>query len=317
MDKIQKNIPLAEYTTFRIGGPAEYFLEIKEKQDLIDAYAWANEHGKNIILLGGGSNVLINDNGVRGLVLKPASDKITAHGARLTGSAGVNLTRATRVASNAGLSGLEWAGGIPGATLGGAIRGNAGAFGMDMGLLVENVEVFDSQDETGHPFSIFSNKDCRFDYRTSIFKQTGRYVIWNTVLKMKRGEASRVKEETGRVIEKRRRGQPNLPNAGCIFKNFSYDQLKEANGELLEHAENTGAVNNGKIGAGWVIDLLGLKGKIIGGAKISLEHANFIVNTGKATSMDIIALIRYIKKEAKEKLNLDMEEEIQYIGFNS
>jgi UDP-N-acetylmuramate dehydrogenase len=316
MDKIQQNIPLAEYSTFRIGGPAKYFLEAKEKQDLIDAYAWAEKHNQKVILLGGGSNVLINDQGVEGLVLKPAGDNIAEHGSRLTGSAGVELARAVRVAANAGLSGLEWAGGIPGATLGGAVRGNAGAFGIDMGLLVENAEVFDIRDKTGSPFLTFSNKDCRFDYRTSIFKQTDRYVIWNVVLKMKKRDSSEVKEEIRKIIDKRRRSQPNLPNAGCVFKNFSYDQLKEVNRELLEHAENTGAVNNGKIGAGWVVDLLGLKGKIIGGAKISLEHANFIVNTGKATSMDIIALIRYIKKEAKEKLNLDMEEEIQYLGFN-
>jgi UDP-N-acetylmuramate dehydrogenase len=315
MDKIQQNISLADHTTFRIGGPAKYFLEVEKKQDLIDAYTWAKEKGENIILLGGGSNVLINDDGVDGLVLKPAGDDIAAQGNRLTASAGVDLGRAVRVAANAGLSGLEWAGGIPGATLGGAIRGNAGAFGVEMSVLVENVEVFDTRSETGHSFLTLSNKDCQFDYRTSIFKEIDRYVIWSTVLKMKKDDSNEIKEEIRRIIDKRQRSQPNLPNAGCIFKNFSYDHLRKQNHELLEHAENTGAVNNGKIAAGWVIDLLGLKGKIIGGAKVSLEHANFIVNTGKATSVDVIGLISYIKRQAKEELNLEMEEEIQYLGF--
>ena len=314
MDKIQQNVPLADHTTFNIGGPARYFAEIKDKEELKEVMEWADNKGVDTMFLGGGSNVLVSDQGVEALILKLNNDKVSVHGTRLDAGAGTSLARLTRVASGEGLSGLEWAGGIPGATVGGAIRGNAGAFGVDMGSLVETVEVFDRQDSS-HPFQTMSNKDCGFGYRASLFKQEDRYIVWSASLKFKKGDPQQIKESTRKIIEKRKRGQPNLANAGCIFKNLSYQYLQENNKELLQHAEETGVVNNGSIPAGWVIDLLELKGKVIGGAKISLEHANFIVNTGKATSMDVIGLINIVKKRAWEELNLEMEEEIQYIGF--
>lgn len=316
MNKVQQDIVLADHTTFKIGGPAEYFREVQTKQELLEAYQWARDNGRSVILLGGGSNVLISDRGVKGLVIKPTNTEVTIHGDRVYAGAGAPLGRAVRVAAGAGLSGLEWAGGIPGATMGGATRGNAGAFGVDMSLLTETVEVFDMKADSSSCFPNFSNKDCSFDYRTSIFKKQDNYIVWHVILKLRRSTPSPVKEYTGEIIEKRKSRQPNLPNAGCIFKNLSYDEVAEKNPDLLAHAESVGAVNNGKIGAGWVIDLLGLRGKIVGGAKISLEHANFIVNTGRATSVDVVSLISHIKKEAKEKLGLELREEIQYLGFD-
>lgn len=317
MDKIQQNIPLAEYTTFKIGGPARYFVEIKDKDELVEAWQWAKNQGVEVMFLGGGSNILISDEGVEALILKFDNDNISVHGNRLDSGAGTELTRLARVAAGEGLSGLEWSGGIPRATLGGAIRGNAGAFGADMGSLVETVEVFDSRGEDGtSSFHTFSNKDCDFGYRTSLFKQEKRYIVWSAGLKLRKGDSKKIKESTREIMEKRRQGQPNLPNAGSIFKNPSYDHIKENNKELLQQAEDDGVVNDRMIPAGWVLDHLKLKGKIIGGAKVSLEHANFIVNTSRATSVDVINLISYIKRRAKEELNLEMEEEIQYLGFN-
>ena len=315
MDKIQQNVSLAEFTTFNIGGAARYFIEVREKQDLKDALEWAEHHQEKVVFLGGGSNILVNDQGVEGLVIRFSNDNVVAQEGRLKGGSGASLARSIRIASGEGLSGLEWAGGIPGATLGGAIRGNAGAFGADMSTLVETVEVFDVQSTHSDPFRVLSNRDCVFGYRSSIFKAEGRYIIWGVVLKMTKSTPEQVKEDTQKIMEKRRRGQPNLPNAGCIFKNVDYGHVKEKNPELLQYAESTGVINNGIIPAGWIIDSLELRGKAIGGAKISLEHANFIVNTGKATCMDVISLITHIKKRAKEELNIEMEEEIQYFGF--
>jgi len=310
--KIKQNIPLAPLTTFKIGGPAEYFFEAEEKEELEDAFRWAKKNKKEVTVLAGGSNVLINDKGIDGLVIKMNNKMINVRGARLDCGAGASLSRAVRLAVSNNLSGLEWAMGIPGATIGGAIRGNAGAFGFSIGELAETVEVFNIK---RRKFELFSNKNCKFNYRESIFKKNFNYLIWNVVLKMNKGNSNKTKSLVEKNFISRSKTQPKLPSAGCVFKNLSITNLREFNTKLADLAENEKVVKGGKVGAGWLIDLIGLKGRAVGGAKISLEHANFIINTGKATAEDVITLISLIKQQIRDRFRVQLFEEIQYLGF--
>lgn len=312
--KIQQNILLAPLTTFKIGGPAKYFIEIETKEELAAAFDWARENKEPVFILAGGSNVLINDKGVDGLVIKMRNDGIAVKGARLECGAGAGLIRAARLAAAENLTGLEWAIGIPG-TVGGAVIGNAGAFGRSISESVEMAEVFNVKKKR---FEQFSNKDCRFSYKESVFKKASRKdlkLVWQVILKLQKGEQWVIGGLANQYLEYRRQTQPKLPSAGCVFRNLLIVNLRECDEDLANEAIETGAEKDDKVGAGWLIDKLGLKGKTIGGAKVSLEHANFIVNTGKATAEDVIMLISFIKQQARDKFGVQLREEIEYLGF--
>ncbi len=311
-DKIKKDVPLAPSTTFKIGGPAKLFIEIRDKEDLPWAMEWARENKEEIFIFGGGSNVLVNDRGVDGLVIKIKNDEIKVRSERLDCGAGAGLAQASRLAVSQGLAGLEWAAGIPGATVGGAVVGNAGAFGTSMSALVETVEVFNLKKKR---FETLSNRDCKFDYRHSLFKESGDYLIWGAVLKMAKENKEVVEQTVNKYNSFRFQSQPRLPSAGSVFKNLSFAKLQEANANLADMAEEEGKVKNGMLGAGWLVELAGLKGKTIGGAKVSLEHANFIVNTGKATAEDVVMLISYIKQQVRDRFKVQLQEEVRYLGF--
>ncbi len=311
--EIKQNILLAQFSTFQIGGEAEYFFEVKTKEDLANAFDWARENKKDITILGGGSNILISDDGIKGLVLKMSNDKAVIRSERFDCGAGATLSKTARMSATAGLAGLEWSVGIPRATIGGAVRGNAGAFGVNMSDIVETVEIYNTDKNR---FEFLSNKFCEFGYRESIFKKKSHYLIWNVVLKMSKKNPSLISEEINKILDKRNISQPKLPSAGCVFKNLLVYDIRKVNSELAKEIERKCLAKGGKIGAGWVIDFLGLKGTAVGGAKVSLEHANFIINTGKAKASDVVKLINIIKKKVKDHLKIQLYEEVQYLGFD-
>lgn len=310
---IQNNIPLAPLTTFKIGGPAKYFVEVKTKEELAEVFNWAEKNKETVVILGCCSNVLISDKGINGLVVKLRNNDIIVKGSRLECGAGASLMAAARMAIGENLTGLEWAAGIPG-TVGGAVNGNAGAFGKSISDNIETVAIFNIKKKK---FFVYSNKDCRFDYKTSAFKTDGnlKEIIWQIILKAEAGEAEAIKRITEQYLSQRSQSQPKLPSAGCVFKNLDLEKLRESSSKLTAEAEDLGIIKNGKVSAGWLVERLDMKGKTIGGAKVSLEHANFIVNTGKATAEDVITLISCIKQHARVKYNVQLQEEIQYIGF--
>lgn len=311
-EKIKDNISLALYSTFKIGGKAKYFIEIKDEEELPLLFDWIKESKINFFILGGGSNLLINDKGVDGLVIKLSNTKIDIKGIRLECGAGATLNQILSIAIKNSLTGLEWAIGIPQATIGGAIRGNAGAFGSETSDIVETVEVFNVKN---HAYQIYSNKDCEFNYRRSIFVDDNDLIAWKTVLKFTKDKQGNINKKVEEILGFREEHQPRLPSAGSIFKNIQYDYLKSKNPSLADHAKESGAIKDGMLGAGWLIDFAGLKGKTIGGAKVSLEHANFIVNTGKATASEIIMLISYLKQQIRDRYKVQLQEEIKYLGF--
>lgn len=285
--QFQRNIPLKDYTTFKIGGPAKYFCVVKNKEDLIKAVSFAKEEKLPYFILGGGSNLLVSDKGYGGLVIKMQNTECLPQNTQITAGAGITLARLLGCAANAGLSGLEWASGIPGATLGGAVRGNAGAFNSETKDSIVRVEAFDFR---GLKFKTFTKKECKFAYRSSIFKKNPSLIIWSCVLKLENKDKEKIKEKMVEVLSYRREKHPKLPSAGSVFKNLKKVRARD----LIEEA--------------------GLKGKKIGGAQISEQHANFIVNAGGAKAKDVLKLIDSAKKDVKNKFGVVIEEEIQFLS---
>lgn len=284
---IQKNVPLKNYTTFRIGGPARYFCVVVNREELIEAVIFAKKEKLPFFILGGGSNLLVSDKGYKGLVIKIQNINCEIKNTKVTAGAGVSLSKLLNVTANLGLSGLEWSAGIPSATIGGAIRGNAGAFGSGIKDIVYKVEVFDVSDSG---FKIYGLRDCGFGYRESIFKKSHNLIIWSCELKFKRKDKEKMKENIKEILGYREERHPKFPSAGSIFKNLKDVRARD----LIEKA--------------------GLKGKKIGKAKISEQHANFIINTGNATAKDVLVLVNLAKKEVKNKFGIKIEEEIQLLG---
>ena len=234
---------------------------------------------------------------IRGLVIKILGVKYSVKENIITCWAGTSLSKLAGITSNSGLSGLEWALGVPG-SLGGAVRGNAGAYGSDISKQVVEVEVYDIA--KGRLLKL-AKRVCGFSYRHSIFKQSKNFIIVNVKLKLNSGQTAEVKNIAKRNLRNRMLTNPPEPSAGCIFKNLEYKKLIKENRELANDLMAKELFRGGKIGTSYLIDQLGFKGQARGGAKVSEKHANFIVNTGEAKVKDVIKLINLIKKKIKHQ----------------
>ncbi len=309
INNLQKDVPLANHTTFRIGGPARYFFVAKSRKEFLEALNWAKENRLSYFILGGGSNLLVSDKGFKGLAIKiqSADWRIEIQGEEIAAGAGVPLALLLNKSLGAGLVGLEWAAGIPG-TLGGAICGNAGAYRRSISEAVESVEVFNAKDQE---IQSYSHKQCEFGYRESIFKKNQNLIILAAKLKLGKGDTARAQNFVRECLATRKNKIPPFPSAGSIFKNIEFGSQSE-NFKKLIPAEQ---IKGGMVAAGYLIERCGLKGRQIGGAQISAQHANFIVNTDGAKANDVLGLIRFCKKTVQEKFGILLEEEIRYVGF--
>jgi UDP-N-acetylmuramate dehydrogenase len=309
MLKIRENVLLRDYTTFKIGGPARYFFVAQSKEKLKNAILWAKKKKLPFFILGGGSNVLFSDKGFNGLVIKLQNTQYEIRNTKVVAEAGVPLQKLVLETAKKGLSGLENLAGIPG-TLGGAIWGNAGAFGREIGNLVEKVKVLNVRSSKLEVKKL-RNKDCKFGYRDSIFKRKKNWIILEATLRLKRGKKKEIEEKIKEILRLRKEKQPlEFPSAGSVFKNVP---IKKVPKEIREKFKEK--IKDGFLPAGVLIEAAELKGFQIGGAKISEKHANFIVNVGKAKASDVKELIEKIKKEVKKKFKIQLEEEIKLVGF--
>jgi len=332
---IKENILLSKYTTLKIGGAARFFCEAKDEKEIREALKFAQEKKMPVFVLGGGSNILVSDRGFDGLVIKINNSewRFDLHfGDRISTiecGAGCNLGTIVNESVKAGFSGLEWAAGIPG-TVGGAIRGNAGAFGGEIAEAVESAKVIEipnfskarlfpsAKQVGGIPQSQafiknYESGDCKFSYRDSVFKQNPNLIIVSAVLRLKKGKKEESEKRVKEIIKQRKEVQPfDFPSSGSFFKNPICK-----NKELIEeYKKDTGEEAKDKvIPAGYIIDVLGLRGKKIGGAMVSQHHGNFLVNAGGATAEDMVVLISLIKHRVRNKFGIQLQEEVQMVGF--
>ncbi len=305
----KKDILLSKYSNYRIGGPAKYFFEAKNIDEIIKAIEnWRRLHSDAIFILGAGTNILFNDERFNGLVLKPNIQFIKGDGNTLRVGAGVPISQILNYAINEGLSGLEWAAGLPG-TLGGAIRGNAGSFGGEMRAIIKEVV---SLDISGPQTRIIKRGigDCRFGYRSSVFKlNENKEIIVGATLIFRKGNRKLMEAATEENINYRREKQPlEHPSIGSIFKNVNLQKVAKKQHKLFNSVIKKDPFP--VIPAAHLISEVGLTGISCGGAMISPKHPNFIVNILNATAKDVKNLIELAKKEVKKKFNIGLEEEI-------
>lgn len=278
--------PLAKHNSFKIGGPAEAMAFAHDEFELMACLSFAKAHGLPVTLLAGGTNVLVRDGGIKGLVitLDGSFKDFYLEGTRVKAGAGMNLSLLARKTGLAGLKGLEWAIGIPG-SLGGGLVMNAGAHGGEMKDVVTQVGGIE-----GGVLKQWPASDCGFVYRNSRFKNSGIVLLW-AEMQMQEAPVADLKAAMDHALDARKASQPlDLPNAGCVFKNPE----GQSAGRLIEQA--------------------GLKGTRMGGAQISEKHANFVVNTGGASASDVLGLMAKARVAVKEKFGVDLMDEVLVLG---
>ncbi|MDP2671572.1 MAG: UDP-N-acetylmuramate dehydrogenase [bacterium] len=285
-NRVRVNEPMSSHTYMKVGGPADVFLEVKTEEELIEAVGLAREFEVPYYILGQGANVLISDKGIRGLVIlnRTSAIKFLPHGF-VEVESGVNMVQLMLEASKRGLSGLERMMRVP-SSVGGAIFMNAGDTGKGefFGHLVAQIKVLTPE---GKIEKVYPEK-AGFDYRTSRFQGSGE-VILSAKIALKISNKKEIEERVKDILQ-RKVNHPAGATVGSTFRNPPGGHA----GELIEKA--------------------GLKGKQIGGAKISEKHGNFIINTGSAKAADVKALVDLMKKEVEEKFNIELLEEVRYLG---
>ena len=290
---IKLDEPMSKHTSFRVGGNADAYIIVQNKENLIEVLKIAKEYNLPITIVGNGTNLLVKDNGIRGLVINYASSNFEIIDAnkvdeyKIKVDSGVKNGVFAQFLLKNELTGFEFAAGIPG-TIGGAIYMNAGAFGGEIANIVESVTYISLKDLKIYTLK---NEQCEFAYRTSIFEQDEDKIILEAIFNFKKGKKEEIAQKMDEFRNKRLSSQPlDKPSAGSTFKR----------GENFITAK--------------LIDECNLKGYKIGGAQVSEKHAGFIINTGNASAKDIIDLIEYVKTKVYEKFGVEIKPEVRVIG---
>ena len=296
-DRVRRGVALAPMTTFKVGGPADLFLETQSEAELIDAVTIAHAGGMKVTLLGGGSNVLVADGGIRGLVIRPKGGNVTPIGDRLVrADAAVTINGLVRWTINRGYAGVEAWAGTPG-TVGGAVYGNAHWKSTNIGELVESVRLIRPD---GTLLQAPADR-MEFDYDYSRLKRTGEIVLWAAFRVRPGGDPAALRAVARESLAFRKRTQPlESPSAGCIFMNPDPSRDRLPDGIPPS--------------AGALVDRAGLKGVASHGARVSPTHANFIINDGAASAQDIHALIERCRTAVKDQFGVTLRNEIIYLG---
>lgn len=288
---IQENQPLASYTTFNIGGNAQYFCSPSTLEELREGLIFANNKNLQINIIGGGSNLLISDNGVKGLTIHTGElEHYKINDTTVVAECGIPNKDLEKILIEHSLQGLEFSGGLPG-SIGGAVYMNARCYGGEFSKVVDKIEVVDIR---GNIFTINSD-EADFSYKQSIFMKKKEWIIYRVHFTLKKGDREKIKKEyETHYLDRKNKGQFDYPSAGCAFK------------------------NNYTIGipSGNIISDLDLKGLTIGKASVANFHGNFIINKGDASAQDVKSLIETIQQKVKEQKDISLEREIEFIGFD-
>ncbi len=280
--------PLKRYTAWKIGGPADALLEPTSAEEIEEALRTAGEHGVPVTVLGGGTNVLIRDSGIRGLTIRLAKSltKVAFTGLSLTADAGVLYPVLANKTASQGLAGLEFATGIPG-SVGGAVYMNAGAYGSETKRVLDWADVY--RPEEGR-ISRLSNGDLGLGYRHSVLHERPGWVVLRAGYTLEPGDSEELKARIREFRSQRMNGSPNRPSCGSTFKRATNDS------------------------PGRLIEVCGLKGTRVGQIEVSPVHANYLVNHGGGSAEDALKLIEHVRKEVFDRLGVELEPEVRILG---
>jgi UDP-N-acetylmuramate dehydrogenase len=298
--------PLSRHTRFGIGGPADVYAETSDEQSFIAALRVARASGLEVMVIGGGTNLIVSDEGFRGVVVRFRADALSECDGRIRADAGAVLQDLIDFANERGLKGLETLAGIPG-SVGAAVYGNAGAYGHSISERVRAVRFFD-----GAEVREFDNAACEFRYRESIFKRRKEWIIFSTEIGMERADAAELARISSDILKVRNEKFPvTMKCAGSIFKNLLLRELPASVAAQVPPS----VVREGKIPAAWFLEQAGAKGLERGDIRVAPYHANLIYNAGEGTARDLCALIDELKARVRDRFGIAIEEEVQYVGF--
>ncbi len=303
--RLEADVPLSSHTRFGIGGAADFFGWTPEPWALVEAVTACRDAGVACYVLGDGSNVVASDSGFRGLVLRFTADSLRFDGEVISADAGAGLQALVDLTLEHGLAGLHTLTRIPG-SVGGAIYGNAGAYGNSIDQFVESVSYFD-----GGAIGELDNGGCEFEYRESIFKRHKNWVILSCRLRLPAGDRATLAARAQEIQQTRdEKFPPTMLCAGSIFKNLYVENIPAAAAaEIPEHA-----IRAGKVASAYFLEQVGAKGMRNGGIAIADYHANLLYNRGGGTATEVRELIDELKRRIRERYGFEVEEEVQYIG---
>ena len=296
---VKPNAALAKLTTFHIGGQVQFLTQVTETEKMVQLLNFLTGEGVPYFILGGGSNIVWQDELFEGVVIKMQNATIKNQNDKIIADSGAPLAAVVTSFMQNSFAGMEWAAGVPG-TVGGAVRGNAGAMDSDTSRTVEKIMVW----RDGEVIEL-KPEECGYGYRESVFKHN-QDIILQAVYKTKPGDKKEILKQIQENIKGRNGKYPAKPSAGSFFKNVDFKDWKGDLSKLPEHFAKAQ-----KVPAGWINEQNGLKGCQIGGAMISKEHGNFLINyTGEATQADVIALKEEAQKRAMENFGVELEPEV-------
>jgi UDP-N-acetylmuramate dehydrogenase len=299
--------PLSRYTRFGIGGPADIYAETESVDAFVAALTSARASGWPVMVIGGGTNLIVSGDGFQGVVLRYRASRLIADGTRVSADAGAVLQDLVDFTVDRGLNGLETLAGIPG-SVGAAVYGNAGAYGHSISERVVSVRFYD-----GRTVRVFDNAACEFRYRESIFKAHKEWIIFSAELLLDAGDAAVLRKTADDIVKIRSEKFPvTMKCAGSIFKNLLLNELPP---RVAQQVPAT-AVREGKVPAAWFLEQAGAKGLQRGDIHVATYHANLIYNAGAGTADDLYALIQELKQRVRERFGIEIEEEVQYVGWD-
>ena len=304
--KVSEDAPLAAYTRFGIGGPAALLCDTASEAAFVAALRVVEDSALPRMVIGGGTNLIVSDAGFDGIVLRYTGSEIARDGSLLRIEAGAILQDVVDHSISLGLKGLQTMTGIPG-YLGGAVYGNAGAYGHSIQELIEEVRFTD-----GSSTGSFTNEECQFQYRESIFKDRKDWIILSTTLRFEQGDPAELSRTASEIRAIRdAKYPPSMRCAGSIFKNLLWAELPSAVRDQIPAK----VVREGKIPSAWFLEQVGAKGIRRGDIQVADYHANLIYNDGAGTAADLVAVIADLKQRVFDRFNFELEEEVQYVGF--
>lgn len=304
--RLSSGIPLSSYTRFGIGGPAALICETGDESAFIRSLDIVRVDGIPHVVIAGGTNLIVSDSGFDGVVLRYTSEQMHVEGMRIRVDAGASLQAVVDQSIEFSLQGMESMTGIPG-SIGAAIYGNAGAYGNSIHQRLERVFFTD-----GSKVSVFRNQECEFRYRESIFKRHKDWVILSAELSFDAGDRLELRKRATEIRTVRdAKYPPTMKCAGSIFKNCFFADLPASTQESVPEK----LIRDGKVPSAWFLEQVGARGMQRGEIYVATYHANLIYNNGAGTANDLVALIGELKQRVLDRFGFEIEEEVQYVGF--